>query len=188
SSLYSVGPWARARAMVPLPESRWTRLRVFFTTALSLGVMFGSVLLARRNLQASRADRKGAARLAGAYILLQLAAWIVGAHHQSDAPAEVDSFFRVAGTLLLQAGILWVLYLALEPFGRRFWPDGLLGWSRLLSGRLRVRRRAHADRSAPFALDAARRQTAGRADARRRSRSAGRIRPPVRDVDGSDLP
>ena len=137
SSLYSVGPWARARAMVPLPESRWTRLRVFFTTALSLGVMFGSVLLARRNLQASRADRKGAARLAGAYILLQLAAWIVGAHHQSDAPAEVDSFFRVAGTLLLQAGILWVLYLALEPFGRRFWPDGLLGWSRLLSGRVR---------------------------------------------------
>src|SRR5262249_13329257 len=25
---------------------------------------------------------------------------------------------------------------ALEPYGRRFWPDGLLGWSRLLSGRV----------------------------------------------------
>jgi hypothetical protein len=43
----------------------------------------------------------------------------------------------VAGTLLLQCAILWALYLALEPFGRRFWPDGLLGWSRLLSGRVR---------------------------------------------------
>jgi protein kinase-like protein len=137
SSMYTVGPWARARAMVPLAQSGWTRLRMFFTTALSLGVMLGSILLARRNLQASRADRKGAARLAGAYILLQLAAWVIGAHHQSDALAEVDSFFRVAGTLLLQAGLLWVMYLALEPFGRRFWPDGLLGWSRLLSGRVR---------------------------------------------------
>jgi protein kinase-like protein len=137
SSMFTVGPWARARAMVPLQESRWARVRAIFTTALSLGVIFGSLLLARRNLQASRADRKGAARLAGAYILMQLAAWVVGAHHQSDALAEVDSFFRVAGTLLLQAGILWVLYLALEPFGRRFWPDGLLGWSRLLSGRVR---------------------------------------------------
>ena len=29
-----------------------------------------------------------------------------------------------------------MLYLAIEPYARRFWPDGLLGWTRLLSGRL----------------------------------------------------
>ena len=34
------------------------------------------------------------------------------------------------------AATLWVLYLALEPYARRFWPDGLLGWTRLLSGRV----------------------------------------------------
>src|SRR4030095_7292280 len=56
SSMYTVGPWARARAMVPLPESRWGRVRDIFTTVLSLGVLLGSTLLARRNLQASRAD------------------------------------------------------------------------------------------------------------------------------------
>src|SRR6185295_7712614 len=32
---------------------------------------------------------------------------------------------------------VWVMYLAIEPYVRRFWPDGLLGWTRLLSGRLR---------------------------------------------------
>ena len=137
SSMYTVGPWARARAMVPLQGSQWGRFRDIFTTVLSLGLLLGSTLLARRNLQAGRADRKGAARLAGAYVLMQVASWVVGAHHMSDAVAEVASLFRVAGTLLLQASILWLLYLALEPFGRRFWPDGLLGWSRLLSGRVR---------------------------------------------------
>jgi hypothetical protein len=29
------------------------------------------------------------------------------------------------------------MYVALEPYCRRFWPDMLLGWSRLLSGRIR---------------------------------------------------
>ena len=137
TSMYTVGPWARARAMVPLAESPWGRFRAIFATALWLSVLIGAILLARHNLRANRADRKGAARLAGAYFLLQAAAWIVGAHHLSGAIEELNSIMRVAGTLLLQGAILWMLYLGLEPYGRRFWPDGLLGWSRLLSGRVR---------------------------------------------------
>jgi len=33
--------------------------------------------------------------------------------------------------------LLWTVYLALEPYVRRFWPHSLLGWSRVLAGRLR---------------------------------------------------
>ncbi len=33
--------------------------------------------------------------------------------------------------------MLYILYLALEPYGRRFWPDGLLGWTRLFAGHVR---------------------------------------------------
>ena len=29
------------------------------------------------------------------------------------------------------------MYVALEPYVRRFWPDGILGWTRLLSGYVR---------------------------------------------------
>jgi eukaryotic-like serine/threonine-protein kinase len=36
--------------------------------------------------------------------------------------------------VLLATGVLWVIYLALEPYVRRFWPDGILGWTRLMSG------------------------------------------------------
>ena len=33
--------------------------------------------------------------------------------------------------------MLWVVYIALEPYVRKFWPDSLLGWSRLLAGHIR---------------------------------------------------
>jgi len=87
-------------------------------------------------VRTNRADRRGAARLAGLYLTVQLGAWVLGAHHLSGL-ADVNSLFRSFGNVLFEAGILWALYLALEPYGRRFWPDGLLGWTRLFSGRLR---------------------------------------------------
>lgn len=43
----------------------------------------------------------------------------------------------IASDSTLVAVTLWLMYAALEPYCRRFWPDMLLGWSRLLSGHLR---------------------------------------------------
>jgi hypothetical protein len=34
------------------------------------------------------------------------------------------------------AAIVWTLYMALEPYVRRNWPQALIGWTRALSGRL----------------------------------------------------
>src|SRR6185503_15072868 len=79
---------------------------------------------------------RSAARLVAVYLIVEAAAWIVGGHHRSSL-AEINSFFRVSGNVLLNAVILWSLYLAIEPYGRRFWPDGLLGWTRLFSGHVR---------------------------------------------------
>ena len=54
--------------------------------------------------------------------------------------------FACSATCSSKPRLLWSLYLALEPYGRRFWPDGLLGWTRLFSG-LRARS-AHRTRDA----------------------------------------
>jgi serine/threonine-protein kinase len=137
SSAYVIGPWSRPRAqqpIVPTPTDRFLRLA---DAALWWTVLAGAVLVARNNLRSNRADRRGAARLALLCLCLQTAAWLIGGHHRSSAAEEVNSFFRVFGNLLLQAGLVWVLYVAIEPYGRRFWPDGLLGWTRLFSGHLR---------------------------------------------------
>jgi hypothetical protein len=137
-SVYTVAPWSRARAMVAAPAAaRLEALRSVIAVVVYLTILLGSSFLARRNLRANRADRKGAMRIAIAYIVIQLVSWIVGAHHHREVGLEFNNFFRVAGPLLLQAGILWLLYVAIEPYGRRFWPDGLLGWTRLLSGHVR---------------------------------------------------
>ena len=117
----------------------------------------------------------------------------------SDAVAEIGSFFRVAGTLLLQGGILWMLYLVLESFGQVLarWPAGMVA-APLRPGarpahrprdpdRLRVCRRAHARRLVPLALAAPRRQADGRADTRQRSGGLGRIRQAVRHVGRSGV-
>ncbi len=41
------------------------------------------------------------------------------------------------GRALFDAGLLWFTYLGLEPYIRRFSPDSLIGWTRLLNGRWR---------------------------------------------------
>src|SRR5262249_25301927 len=41
------------------------------------------------------------------------------------------------GFALYSAVNLWLLYMAFEPYVRRFWPQLVIGWTRLLSGRVR---------------------------------------------------
>jgi hypothetical protein len=40
-------------------------------------------------------------------------------------------------TALLYAGSMWLLYIALEPYVRRNWPQTIISWTRLVSGKLR---------------------------------------------------
>src|SRR5947207_3810951 len=137
-SVFVVAPWSRARAMTPISSGGGSaQLRVLIVITVNIALLLGAVLVARHNLRGSRADRKGAARLLSVYLALVLLAWIVDGHHVWDAGIEFNGLLKTTAALCLQCGILWVLYIALEPYGRRFWPDGLLGWSRLLSGHLR---------------------------------------------------
>ena len=50
---------------------------------------------------------------------------------------ELDQFSQNLGYGLYLGGTLWVMYLAIEPYARRLWPDGLLGWTRLFAGHIR---------------------------------------------------
>jgi hypothetical protein len=49
----------------------------------------------------------------------------------------MNSFSAIAADAAFVGITLWLMYAAFEPYCRRFWPDMLLGWSRLLSGRFR---------------------------------------------------
>src|SRR5439155_1258858 len=79
----------------------------------------------------------GAARLIAYVLAGGFVEWIVTAHHVSDVATEFGSLYRTAGIELTTAAVIGVMYVALEPYVRRLWPDGLLGWSRLLAGHIR---------------------------------------------------
>src|SRR5437879_5367889 len=62
---------------------------------------------------------------------------IVGARHSVNVPIEYNRLTLLVGTALFGAAAVWLTYIALEPFVRRFWPELLIGWSRLITGTFR---------------------------------------------------
>ncbi len=90
------------------------------------------VILAWRNLRASRGDQRSAIRSAmfvGAlYALMHMLSRLL----QNETVQEPSD----AGHVLLHAAHVWIAYMAIEPYVRRVWPRMLIGVVRLLSGRL----------------------------------------------------
>ena len=99
-------------------------------------LLAGAAYAAWRNVRRGRADMAGAFRLAAFTFFLILSIWIIG-QHVEDVADEQQRFFTSVGLALFIAAALYLLYLGLEPFVRRSWPTMLVGWSRLLAGRIR---------------------------------------------------
>ena len=98
--------------------------------------MIGACLLARHNVRLGRADWRSAFRLAGFLFALCMVSWALATHHMASA-AELVIFMMGLSINLLAALLIWVLYVALEPFVRRRWPQTIISWTRVLNGRLR---------------------------------------------------
>ncbi|HOB76128.1 MAG TPA: serine/threonine-protein kinase [Phycisphaerae bacterium] len=103
---------------------------------LQLIALAGGCVLAWRNLQIGRGDRRGARRLAVFMLLLSLAFRVVGHDWTLDLTAEAQQALRAVEAAAFTAVVTWILYLGLEPYVRRFWPQSIISWSRLLQGRL----------------------------------------------------
>ena len=99
-------------------------------------ILVGGSLLARRNLRLGRGDRRGAFRLA-VLVFFQVNAVIFLLGHHTPTLPEAGLAFRTISHALFFAGIFWIVYLAVEPYARRLWPEMLISWTRLLDGRFR---------------------------------------------------
>ena len=104
---------------------------------LLLTLMVGGLFFARRNLRLGRGDRRGATRLVGFFFVTLAISWIFGEHH---VPTFWEIYLVVRefiGSALFVCTTVWTLYIALEPYVRRRWPQVLFSWTRLLSGEWR---------------------------------------------------
>jgi hypothetical protein len=131
-----VGPWTKPERMPPQEDDRKARIRgISFLTLVTILVL-GGIWFAVRNIARGRGDRKGAGRLAWVVFAVEIATFAFRAHF---VPV-MDTLLLVVmaiSTGLFATATMWVLYMALEPYVRRSWPQTIISWSRLVDGRVR---------------------------------------------------
>ncbi len=103
---------------------------------LNLLLIVVLAVLARRNLRRDRSDRKNAFRLAFFVFALQMVRWLLGAHHVPER-SEAEIVFGGLYRAFFAFGLVWLFYIALEPYARRRWPRTMVSWVRLLGGHVR---------------------------------------------------
>lgn len=131
-----VAPWSRATREVP-PQAqpvRWVSL-IGGSIVFSLPVV--AAWMAFRNVRAGRGDMRGAIKAASFVALVTMATWFVAPGHIAQLDVELNRFFLVIGFSLFQGGLLFSVYLAVEPTVRRLWPGSLVSWSRVTTGNWR---------------------------------------------------
>ena len=132
-----LGPWERPTRIQEVPRTLGRIAGEATVVAVTLSLFFGGLILARRNLRLGRGDRRGAFRVASVLFVAWMLSWLLSAHHVVELGGEFGMFVVSFGVALFYATFLWLTYMALEPFARRRWPDLLISWTRLLSGRPR---------------------------------------------------
>jgi serine/threonine-protein kinase len=126
-------PWTAApRPAGAAPNSSRT-LRSAVNDALGAMVFIAALWIAHYNWKAGRVDLRGGTRVGIFCGVMSLIAWLFHAHHvASDAEQTlISSALANAAYVCLE---YWLIYLALEPWVRRYWPQTMITWSRVVAG------------------------------------------------------
>jgi predicted Ser/Thr protein kinase len=131
-----IGDWTKPDRMTSPEDSTNKKVSQIVGIALLLALFLGAIRLARRNYRQGRGDRDGAFRLAALMFALEVLLWLCRSHLVAGV-ATLGLLVIAVSTGLFVSGTTWMLYLALEPWVRRRWPQTIISWSRLLSGQFR---------------------------------------------------
>ena len=131
----AIGQWTRPWR-TPEPGSGQETALVTVIFFLTIAVLVAAGTLAVKNQREGRGDMRGAQSLAGAVAVLLWILWLCQVH-VSGTVGLLGIFLLAVCTTVFYAVLFWALYLALEPFVRRHWPQTLVSWTMLLSGRVR---------------------------------------------------
>ena len=127
---FSVGNAAEQQGFA-IPDSV-----VLFLIVLGVPILLGAVFLAWKNLRHGRGDRGAAAAVGGVIFLCTVLEIALRAHHVMD-PWELHVIAALLSDAGLSAFLIYLLYLAMEPYARRHWPDCLISWKRFQTGRIK---------------------------------------------------
>jgi serine/threonine-protein kinase len=127
-------PWTPAARLSGTVPNNSRTIRSFVTYAIGAIIFITALWIAHYNWKAGRADLRGATRVGIFCGGMFLVSWIFHAHHVAS-----DAEQRLIGFALANAAYLgleyWLIYLALEPWVRRYWPQTMITWSRVVTGK-----------------------------------------------------
>jgi serine/threonine-protein kinase len=131
-----IGDWTKPDRTKSSETSVGKKAGQVISAILFLSLFFFAIRVARQNYRQGRGDRAGALRLAIVMFGLEMLLWLCRGHFVFSYD-EFFLFVMAVSTGLFVSGTTWMLYLALEPWVRRRWPQTIISWSRLLSGQFR---------------------------------------------------
>lgn len=129
-----VAPWARSERVRPLQADYASRFGFAFFVAVVFALLAICFLFARKNLKQGRGDLQGAIRTAAVIFIVLFLGQALTTHYTGDADWIFVWFLLFSGLALTNAVQFALLYVALEPYVRRTWPEILISWSRLVAG------------------------------------------------------
>ena len=120
STSLSPGHGAARRGASSPPASLFSQIISGLAAIIMPALMVLGAALARINLKAGRGDRDGAFRVATFIFGTSLLGWVLGTSHIPAVGTEIGRIFAAVGRGLFDAGLLWLTYLGLEPYVRRY--------------------------------------------------------------------
>jgi serine/threonine-protein kinase len=130
-----VEPWTRPAGTTDPARGTGQRVVRGTSDAVFFLILIAAGVAAWRNMRLGRGDRKGALRFA-VYLGVVRFLWLLGAHHLPPGQ-ELDLVMSHIAWSSFRVCLIWVFYLALEPYARRLWPHMMISWVRLVGGRWR---------------------------------------------------
>jgi len=131
-----LGPWTTPGREEQSSDTRFQHASAILEATLVMLFLTTGALIARRNYVRGNSDRRGALRLSVAVFVIEIAIWICR-YHFIPTLAAFGRFVLALSTGLFMSAAIGMLYLALEPYVRRRWPQAIVSWSRLTTGRVR---------------------------------------------------
>jgi hypothetical protein len=136
--LQVITPWMQPVGETPPPRELFRRVWDFtagISSLLILVLVAVAALLARSHVRRGRGDGRGALRVG---MIVGLAVLVYRIAMVDFRPAAaLDQTFAVLRSAAFEGLLAWLIYLAAEPYLRRTWPRVMIGWHRLLAGRLK---------------------------------------------------
>jgi len=131
-AFWLIGPWnepVRADA----GDASWAE---WLVAAIFILILIAGPMLAIRNYKQNRGDRRGALRLGIFIFCVEMALWIFRGHF-TPALGLLMPMVMALCSAVFYGVVLWVIYMAIEPYVRRRWPQAIISWSNVLTGQWR---------------------------------------------------